>query len=170
MLTEPFVLAIMEASLTGAGIVLAIYTLIMPISGKMFERRAEDFVENIDLVKSSLGQLGTATSAEALENIQKSISEIKGKVGIPSYLGVGVGISFVGFILSCLMSVWWHLRWNFLFMDEWLSYVFGGSVFVFCLVGYRTIKEIYEILKLEYQTKKKMVDEMKIKRDISVVG
>lgn len=170
MLTDPFVFTILGASLSGAGLVLAIYALITPISGKMFERRASELVENIKLMKSNLDKIDVATSTEALERIEKSISEIKEKVKLPSYLGIGVGISFVGFILSCLMSVWWYLGWEFSTMDAWLPFVFGGSIIMFGFVGYETVKEIYEILKLEYQTKKELIDEInKKKQDISVI-
>lgn len=159
MLSDSLVQSILQASLTGAGLVLAIYTLILPISEKLFEKRAKDLADTISEVKFKLDEVETTTTSEELDELRKSISEIEEKIGLPQYLGVGIGLTFSGFIVSCLMSIWWNIGYNFDFMDNNLPKVFGFTVALFLLIGIITIKDIYEILKTKYQVHKSIKSE-----------
>jgi len=158
--------SILQASLTGAGLVLAVYTLIIPVSGKLFVKRAKELTNEINHVKNLSEGISTATTFEELEELATSIKEIKEKGGMPQYLGIGIGLTFFGFIVSCLMSIWWNIGWYFDYMDDNLPNVFGLTIAMFLLIGIVTVKDIYETMKSQYQIYKSIVTKLKNNKSV----
>jgi hypothetical protein len=54
MLSEEFVLTLLQASITSAELVLAVYTLILPLSGKLLSNKAKETVDKVETLKKSL--------------------------------------------------------------------------------------------------------------------
>lgn len=158
MLQESLVSSILQSSLTGAGPVLTIYTLILPISGRLFEKRVIDFIEGIEDIKTKLNEMSKIPTSEDLESVRVSIEEIEKKLGLPSYLGIGMALTFFGFLLSCIISIFWYRGYV---VENLLIVVFGGTILLFLLIGIITIKDIYEILKIEYKMREKIFNKLK---------
>jgi hypothetical protein len=70
MLSQEFVLMALEASLTGAGLVLALYALIAPILSKLFSWRVETATELEREMR------------ETLPKLEKEMREISEKVDV----------------------------------------------------------------------------------------
>lgn len=158
----------MGASLTGAGLILAVYSLILPRSQRILQQRAEKLVNGIEELRKRTKDLSTVTSTKEIEEMQTQIKELAEKINLPEYLGIGVGLTFLAFIVSLFMSIWWNIGWNFEYMDKNLPTAFGGAVFLFFLVGMTTVKDIYSSLKQEYQEQKRFVNDLKKQRKLYV--
>jgi len=118
-------------------------------------------VNGIEDLKKRLGEVTATTSAKELEEMQTQLEELVEKTSIPEYLGIGVGLAFSLFILSCLMSIVWNMGWNFELMDKYLPITFGGATLLFLVVGIVTVNDIYSSLKQEYQEQKAFVNNLK---------
>ena len=66
MLSQELVLALLQASVTGAGLVLAVYALIIPLSRRFFSFRAEEIHEEVEELKEKVEEtkIGTKPSVE----------------------------------------------------------------------------------------------------------
>ncbi len=148
MLPENLVLTIMSTSITGAGLVLAIYALIRPIT-QILEKRAESYKQSVTDLKEKSKSLGKRTDKE-LDEMKTIVDEIKEKKTPPYYTGLGILLPFLGYIASALFACLWVLDWNKLIIDFGLPWLWGLSTFIFLMVGIVVIGDIYEVTKHEY--------------------
>ena len=167
MLSQEIVLALLQASITGAGLVLAVYALIIPISTKILESRAKTLFESLEEFKEESKKIGTKISDDELEYLKELADKIMERRSFPTYLSSGILLSFLGYTVSTLFSMWWLLEWNKPTMDEWLPIIFGGSTLLFLAVGSLSIKDIYYVMKKEFDEIKTIIDSSR--REISVV-
>jgi uncharacterized membrane protein len=161
MLTESLITSILQASLTGAGLVLAIYALILPISGRLFEMRKREIEHGVQAIKTKVEEIKGIPSLEKIEEIKKTAENLEEKATFPTYLGYGMALSFISFIITCCMSISWYDSRYMNCIDNYLMNAFGISIIIFFIVGLLSIKDIYSILNLEYQTRKQLVEEIK---------
>jgi hypothetical protein len=161
MPNESLVTSILQASLTGAGLVLAIYALILPISGRLFEMRKREIEHGVHDIKTIVEEIKGIPSLERIEEIRKTAEKLEEKATFPTYLGNGMALSFISFIITCFMSMLWYDPQYVNYIDGYLMNAFGISVIIFFFVGLLAIKDIYSILNLEYQTRKQLVEEIK---------
>lgn len=142
MLSESFVTSIMTASITGAGLVIAFYALLARMSDRIFEKRFDD-LENL---RKDIKQI-TNTPDAFKKNFEKTTSslnaikkEMKAIKTFPKYLGWGVGIDFVLFTFTAIISYVWLI---FDTRSEVLILVpFTIALFLFLAVG---IIGIYDV-------------------------
>jgi len=159
LLSQDFVLSLMQASITGASLVLAIYALILPLTRRLFEQRVLTLRRLVEEFKKWAMEMKTdVKDAEELKNL---IDKIEAQQSLPTYLGLGIGVTFLGYIASTLMSVGWIIEWNKPIMDEWLAPVFVLTTLVFLAVGLTSIKDIRGVMKKEFEELKKTVEEAK---------
>ncbi len=144
MLNEQIALGILQASITGAGLVLAIYALIIPLTKQLFEWRAKTSVNLWKKLKESIGSENEIKDGEKLKKLVDQITETQ---NVPDYLRVGVGGTFFGYVLCTLLSYAVIVNWQRPASDDWLSLTFVISTFVFLIVGLIAIKDIHRIMK-----------------------
>jgi len=167
MMNESIVSALLQASITGAGLVLAIYALIVPIAGRIFQHKSEALQKSLDDLKQVtrpiLEHKGnekpfrrvviSEKDAQSLENVAK---QIKARISFPDYLRLGVGASFILYTASSLACLWWLMDWERVETAAWIPRLFGLSTFVFLVVGICAIRDIYYVLKKDFESFKQL--------------
>lgn len=153
MLSENIVLTILKASISGAGLILAVYALILPISSRLFGMRTEDLISDAKRLVEGVSSVSTIDELDVILESYKSTYRNK---GMPSYMGIGIGITFFGFIASSLMAHWWLIEYNKEYMETNLTNLFGFTIIMFGLIGILVIKDIHSILKAEYEATTKI--------------
>lgn len=158
MLDVGFVLTLLTAGLTGAGLTLAVYTLIIPIMRNILEYRAVKYFEEIKEVRVKAKRLGTdKEGSDDISNLKELLDEIDLMANIPQYLKWGAGGAFVLFSLTAMMSVAWYTGWEKETVDKWIAVVFQLALFIFLIVGFITVKDLTSQFKSEYESIKKEV-------------
>jgi len=168
MLSQEFVSSLLQASITGAGLVLAVYALIIPLSRRLFSYRAEEIYENIQELKKRILDTGAHVSTEEISELETLLETIGKRKEFPTYLSWGAGITFFGYIASTFLSFFWMIDYNRPTADNWLPSTFFISTFFFLLLGIISIKDISQTMKREFEELKKKVEETKSKADIAI--
>jgi len=164
MLDENLVLTLLQASITGAGLVLAVYALIIPLTRKFFSYRIEAMYTEIEEVRRKVGRgdfsekdLSPSNfSTINLDELRKNIDRIEQEREIPTYLSWGAGVIFFGYMTSTLMSYGWLVGWEKQSVDVYLPFAFVVSTILFLLMGLYAIKDINQTMKKEIEELKKM--------------
>ena len=174
MLSQDFVLTLLQTSVTGAGLVLAVYALIIPIASRLFKLRAETLTE----LKEEITKISEKLDTKDTEDTQKRISrlttiseELSEKISFPDYLSWGILLTFIGYIASTLMCIQWLVNPSAPItehIDSWLPPIFVATTIIFLIVGIVSINDIYSVMKREFEETKKKIEEAKSKTDISV--
>jgi len=156
MLGQDFVLALLQSSITGAGLVLAIYTLILPLSRRFLEERARMTLESLEKLKQRVSEIEIETPIDT-KKLEALINEFQTRQSYPAYLSLGIAITFLGYLASALMSVGWILSEDkaSTFYDQWLPIVFIGTTFLFLGIGILSINDISQTMKKEFEKLKK---------------
>jgi hypothetical protein len=159
MLGENIVLVLLESSVAGAGLIIAIYALIAPLSRKIFEGRlemAKGRLKQFEDIKAQTTPEEVAKYTKALKTVAGQIKELK---TFPSYLGPLVLIDFALFAVTALLCSLWFTGTR----EEMQVYVilafFIASLFLFASVGIGAIIEVYRWLTLEFEQLKKEREE-----------
>ena len=130
MLSQDFVLTLLQASITCAGLVLAVYALIIPLSRRIFGYRAEALYEELQELKERVRETNIHVSTDELSELKTLLESIEERQAFPTYLSWGAGTTFFFYVVSTFMGVWWVLEWQKPIMDSWLPVVFGFSTFL----------------------------------------
>lgn len=93
MISETVMSALLSASITGAGLVLAVYALITPISDKIFKERAKKLVFLFEEFNKK-SKITPDTSAKDFKLLKELRNEIRAVRNFPRYLGQGIVITF----------------------------------------------------------------------------
>ena len=164
MLSETAVLSLLQASITGAGLVLAIYALIVPLTGKLFEYKAGFLRNSIKEFKQIASAVKAESTDELLDHLKKKAEEIKERKRFPEYLSWGVGITFSTYIINVFMCLGYLVGYNREGSDA-LPMMFGLSTFIFLVIGLYSIRDIYRLMQREFEeTKAKLEAETYGKR------
>lgn len=151
MLTESFVSSILEASIAGAGLVLAVYALVIPIAGKIFELKAKVLLESLKEFKDTLTKLKDEFTDEDKRRLEELTSDIVSRKIIPTYLSLGTSLVFVCYMACALFSVGWFLNWNRPTIDVFIAPLFAISTIIFLLIGILTVKDVSSVLKEQFK-------------------
>lgn len=150
MLSENFVSALLQASVTGAGLVLAVYTLILPMSRKLFEERSEMLLASIRELSGKAKKLKTKSLEQEIPYLKELVKRIEGFMKFPRYMSIGMFLTFLGYIISTFLSLSWLMDLHKPVVDFWLPIAFTGSTLAFLVVGFFSIKDTYSSLKKEF--------------------
>ena len=165
MLNDSLVLALLQASITGAGLVLAVYALIIPLSRRFFGYRAEEISEELQELKARIHETNTRISADELIELKAILQKIEIRQTFPTYLSWGAGITFFGYMASTLMSFFWLTDKYRLEVENWLPFTFVISNIIFLILGILSIKDISQTMKREFEELKRRVEEAESKVD-----
>jgi hypothetical protein len=163
MLTESFVSAIIQISITGAGLILAIYALVAPLSRKIFKERAKILkkkIQEFEDLRSHITPESSHKEIDKLKRLKKEIEEVK---IFPRYLGIGVTVTFLSYMFSLIVASGWLANpLNQTPNNELLIIVlFTVSNVLFLFVGLFTIFEVFNVMKKEFEEIKKRQKEIK---------
>jgi len=168
MLNQEFVFVLLQASITGAGLVLAVYALIIPLARRFFSYRAEDIHQDIQELKERIRETDTSISQDDLSELRGMLDSIEALKDFPAYLSWVAGATFFFYLGSTLMSVWWIMDWNKQTFDSWLPNSFGLATLLFLGVGLYSIRDISKTMKREFEDLKKAVEQQNLARKPSV--
>jgi uncharacterized membrane protein (DUF485 family) len=110
MFTEAFVSILLEASLTGAGLILAIYALITPILDKIIKVRKELVAEKKEQFDSFAEKVKTERSDANMKQLNKLNDALKNLIPFPKFFGVGVLSVFMLYIFVSFFAVQWFMQ------------------------------------------------------------
>jgi hypothetical protein len=172
MLSETVVSAFLEASITGAGLVLAVYALITPISERIFTRRADKLKRMLDDFEKEKNKI----TADAPEKDFKHLKEIRDNIEqvriFPRYLSYGILATFSAFMISAISDVLWlsnksnQLPEN----DPYLTIPLITAISLFLVIGFLTIGEIFDTMRKEFEDIKKKQKEATEYKSGSIKG
>lgn len=160
MLTETAVSAILEASITGAGLILAIYALITPISRRLFKEKVElrrKKKEEFDKIKKKISSSSSLNDFKRLETLA---SEIKKTRAFPRYLGVGVLTVFLGFGITAIVCAFWLLIVETFSYEIMIIPFFMFSVVAFFMVGGYAMGDVFLTMRKEFERAEKEFEEI----------
>jgi len=154
MSAETLVSTIVTASITGAGLLIAIYALITPISSKILEKRVDLLKkkkEKFDKIKDRIDSESSKDDIDKLKTLATEIKEIK---TFPRYLGPLVAIDLVLFTMNVLFGSIWLLS----VVETQLYFLVGlfvVAVFGFLAVCVYAIQDVYSAMQGEFEDLKK---------------
>jgi hypothetical protein len=111
-----------------------VYALIIPLSKRIFERGASTSLELNRKFKKKARE--SKTEIDDGENSKELIDKIAETQEIPDYLRIGMGETFLSYVLCILLSYGVAVDWERPSSDGWLSLVFVITTFVFMVVGW----------------------------------
>jgi len=169
MLTETMVLTILEVSITGAGLIMAIYALITPVVRSMFKERVElrkKKKEEFDKIKKKISSNSSDKDFKRLETLASEIKKIK---AFPKYLGIGVSFVFSCFAISAILCVFWLLSPTIAY-EITLILLFLLSICGFFVVGIYAMSDVFLTIKREFDTARKEFEEIeKLEKEVEQV-
>ena len=134
---------LLQASITGVGLVFAVYAFLLPRAGSILGRRAE--VRN-QVKKDLLAKLNEGTE-EGITDLARRFSELS---KFPDILGLLISLPFALYGISSFVT------WHWLFYRNWwqgnplewlVSTLFGIATVFFIALGFLTIMEVGESLQ-----------------------
>lgn len=153
MLSETAVSAVLQASITGAGLVLAVYALVTPLSHRIFTERAKILDSKIEEFEKQRCELTLDSSDKEIKQLQKLRKEIEQIKIFPRYLGVGIALTFVFYMSSVTFSAFWLLYTDFRALNTEIDIIitFWPANFLFMVVGVLVIFEVFQSMKKEFE-------------------
>ena len=159
MLAETFVSTILTASVAGAGLVLAVYTLIASLLDKIIKTRRELITEKTRKFNDLLMSYETSNTDANLRQLTESHNQLRTLRSFPKYLSYGMFFSFLFYFFASFFALSW-------FIIEEPSYeilqilFFGLASLVFLSVGIYTIVEVFMAMKHEWRILEKEREEV----------
>jgi hypothetical protein len=174
MLSELGVSVILEASITGAGLVLAVYALLTPLSSRIFNRRVEKLEEKIKEFDETKNKISSESDLEIekLKNLQSEIKEFK---IMPVYFRMQYILApFMLFLFSVALASGYleSFGTSNAIYDFAVYWTFALAIATFFAIGIAAIIGTHVVMKEEFESikkKQKEVKETKVNTSVSVV-
>jgi hypothetical protein len=148
---------ILSSSITGASLVLIIYSIAIPNLKILIYKNAkkESFLkkEVITIItqirnKENNGEAMDENDIKQLEDKLKQVSSFE---NIPSYLNKYCGYATLGgFMLSAIMSFAWFLNYFRESVQEYIAFPFALALLIFFIMGLLFIHDISQSVTKEY--------------------
>jgi hypothetical protein len=167
MFTEGFVSILLEASITGAGLILAIYALISPILDKVIKVRKELIAakkEQFDILAEKIKTERSDANMKQLNKLNDALTEL---TSFPNFLGLGVVLVFMLFLSTSVNAFIWFTQPSnakSLLTEDTITVSFLSAIGGFFIVGLYTILEVARTMRHEW----KELEEEKAKAKKSV--
>ena len=153
LLSETVITGFMEASITGAGLILAMYALIVPMAHRIFEDNVKDLNSKINQSEELRNKITPESkdkdkNQKQLDNLLKEIRDMK---KFPRYLGVGVMITFLLYFVSLVYDSYWFTGWGSAlnsYVTFWFIFIMATTSFF--AVGISAILAIFDSMKKEF--------------------
>lgn len=149
--TEILLATIFTASVAGAGLIIAILTLIAQLRTRIFERRlatAQDKKTEFDKAKEGI----TPESTKGAEQLKELGTEIQSMKALPTYLTSWVKLVLIGFFASAIFSLFWLTN----VVENQDAEAFLIFLFLFTTLGFfgmvwNATTDIQELMKEEFE-------------------
>jgi len=151
MIETNLITALLQASITGAGLILAVYGIIIPIFNKIVRYRITSLTNVIQQIRDKPAS-EFLFKEESIEEAKESLDYIDEIRKLPTYFNRAVILSFLGYITTTLLCLFWLLDFYKENIDSWIPWVFGFSTVLFGYVGYKTIKDLIGLVKIKHDS------------------
>jgi uncharacterized membrane protein (DUF485 family) len=154
MFTEGFVSILLEASLTGAGLILAIYALITSILDKIIKVRKELVAKKKEQFDSFAEKVKTERSDANMKQLNKLNDALKNLIPFPKYFGVGVILVFMLYLFVSFFAFQWFTQpigSKSVVTEDSMAVCFLVATAGFLLVGVYTITEVARTMRHEWK-------------------
>jgi len=161
MLNEAILSAAVQCGITGAGLVLAVYALVIPISRKMLTYRAKILRKQMQYFEKQRKNLTPEATKEEFKRLQRRADFIKETKTFPRYLSIGVAFAFSAYLLLAIFA-YATLRDPIYFAYEYdmvILFLFVVANFSFLAVGLLTIFDISTTMQKDYERIKKRLEQ-----------
>jgi len=159
--TEILLSIVLTTSIAGAGLIIAIYALIAPISNRIFEERLNSLHNKMVEFEKSKEKITPEESLEEFQHFRAKAVEIQSMKAFPSYLASGVKFVFTCYIMAAFFSLLWLTNVVQNTLAEFLLIsLFCLSTISFFIVGWYAIKDVNISMKEEFEQLKKAQEEM----------
>lgn len=159
--TDILLSTLLASSITGAGLIIAIYALIAPISNRIFEERLNSLHNKMVEFEKSKEKITPEESLEEFQHFRAKAVEIQSMKAFPSYLAFGVKFVFTCYIMTAFFSSLWLTNVVQNPLAEFLLIsLFCLSTISFFIVGRYAIKDVSISMKEEFEQLKKASEEM----------
>jgi hypothetical protein len=156
MLTESVATALLQASITGAGLVLAVYALVLPYANRILRARSLVVQRKMSDFKEAVNRADVTTPDKEMARFENLVTEIRNAGSLPTHLSAfGISLAFIFYDLAALMSLWWLLDWLKPIFDFWSPVFFGIATIAFLGIGILSVKDIHTLLTEEFKALKK---------------
>ena len=173
-LSETAISTLLVASVTGEGLVLAVYALITSISDKIIDTRRELIAENTEKFTKAMDNYEADKTDANLKLVNKSHNRLKNLRSFPSIFSYGMLFAFTFYVVcSTTCFIWFAIQqYSTLFSlpfpasQQNINEIFAMTFFylatlTFFAVGIITIAEVARVL----QRKWKVLEEEKQKAE-----
>lgn len=151
MLSENLVSTLLQASITGAGLILAVYGFIIPLFDKILKYRVDSLTKRIVDLKNKPARKFLLEEG-SIDDMRNDLNYIESIRKLPSYFSGIVIVSFVLYLLTSLFCMWWFIDWQKEFMNNSIPWTFGIATVLFVLIGAMTIKDLIGFIKNKHET------------------
>ena len=160
MMTEILLSTILTASVAGAGLLIAIYTLFAQLRTRIFERRVVLLREKnaeFERVKKNL----TPESIKGTEQLKELAEDILSRKRLPAYLSY-VKYVFAAYIVCVFFSLFWLTDVDYVDLSLTLGVaqypqaelllllIFSGATVGFFLVVWNAVQDVHELMEEEF--------------------
>jgi hypothetical protein len=162
MSSETLASTILTASITGAGLIIAIYALITPITRKIFEEKVALMRKKKKQFDKLKIEIDSESSTKDFKQLKTLASEIKGVKMFPNYLGIGVFVVFSFYILTVALAFNWLIGDPATNPTGGITTLisFAFSTIGFLVVGMLAIRDVHSAMKKEFEQLKKEKEEV----------
>jgi len=153
----------LTASITGAGLIIAIYALITPLMRKIFEERVKLHKRTMKAFDKLKEKISSESSDKDFKQLKTLAAEIKEMRMFPRYLGFGVSLVFTSYMMSAMFATMWlvfETYRNFVY-EFMVANLFFFSTIVFFLIGIYAIVDVHRAMRGEFEQVKKEKEEVK---------
>jgi len=113
----------------------------------------EEFKKDVAIVEQP--------SADQTYKLKSMLEDIEMYQNLPICFSLAIVATFLGYLISTLLSLWWLLEWNREIMNEWLLLTFGLSTFLFMGVGLASIYLVISAMNRDSEEFKRKLGETK---------
>jgi hypothetical protein len=151
MLSQDIILVLLEASISGAGLVLAVYALVIAFSKRLFENNLTGFISGIKYQNEFFDKwFGKKFPNDVSEKAKGTMLKWLESWTFPSYLRFGFALTFACYLITTLLCISWLAEIQRSIVDSTLLFFFTASTIVFLFVGLLSIKDIHRIMRQDY--------------------
>jgi len=169
MFEEVLMSSILQASITGAGLILAVFALIIPIAPRILRDRLDSYKKTCDDISDNVKENRNPKELK-LRNLQDSVSKLSDLQTPLDFSNGWVKFSFLLYIASSILSGWWLSGFsptgNLIHIYVLTLWMFGGATLSFAWVGYNSLNHIFKLLERDYKIVKEDADKLKKKYEV----
>ncbi|MCA9478502.1 MAG: hypothetical protein KC535_05125 [Nanoarchaeota archaeon] len=145
MSTETIINTILSTSITGASLVLIIYSVAIPHAKNTLHKKAEKELELVRKIFQSIEGMkkkNNELTKRDLRIISSKLDKLSNFEKIPFYLSSTFGyFVFGGFMFSAILSAMWIFNISKTFVERWIALPYSAALIIFFITGIVFIKD-----------------------------